>query len=124
MVPYTNEGRWRLTSLVGLFMSAALAMTALLVGPARRLFWSNLAVSCLVALGAHARTRPHYARYVSWLMVLCGVWLVVSPSLLGDATPTFTTWTSIFIGFAVAAVDMFHLSRKSFRRRRRFQAGS
>jgi hypothetical protein len=124
MVPYTNEQRWRLTSLVGLCMSAALAMTALLVGPTRRLFWSNLAVSCLVALGAHARARPHCARYVSWLMVLCGVWLVVSPSLLRDATPTFTTWIGIFIGFAVAAVYMFHLSRKSFRRRRRFQAGS
>jgi hypothetical protein len=49
-----SERRLRVRSLVGFSASAALAMIAVLVGPTRRLFWSDLGVSCLIALGVYA----------------------------------------------------------------------
>jgi hypothetical protein len=111
-------------SLVRILVPAGLVIMAVLVGRVHRLFWNDLAVSTVVILGACARTNSRRAQLVSWSTAICGVWLVISPSLLGDETPDLMAWSSIVGGFILGSFEIVRLSTRNFRRPRRFRAGN
>ena len=111
-------------SLVRVVVPAALVIMALLVGRAHRLFWNDLAVSTVVIVGACARTNPRRAQLVDWSIAICGVWLVIAPSLLGDETSDLMTWGSIVGGFVLGSFEIVRLSMRNVRRHRGFRVGN
>jgi SPW repeat len=59
-----------------------------------------------VALGALAiATLSVFAEWEEWVNVLLGLWLVVSPWLLGFATNVNAMWTHVIMGVLVAAAS-------------------
>ena len=117
--PPTNRLRRKGTSLITLAVSAAVVSTAVLDGRVNRLVWSDLVVSAVLILGVFVRARRGRVQLESWLMLLCGVWLVVSPSVLGDEVSDRLTWASIVGGFILAGLEIVRRTRKSSRRLRR-----
>lgn len=47
--------------------------------------------------------------WLSWLSVLLGVWLIISPWVLGFTTNTNAFWNAILVGIAVVVVSAAHL---------------
>ena len=120
----THTLRVESKSLVRILVPAGLVIMAVLVGRVHRLFWNDLAVSTVVILGACARTNSRRAQLVSWSTAICGVWLVISPSLLGDETSDLMTWSTIVGGFILGSFEIVRLSTRNFRRPKRFRAGN
>src|ERR1700730_3984747 len=120
----THTLRVESKSLVRILVPAALVIMAVLVGRAHRLFWNDLAVSTVVILGACARTTSRRAQLVSWSTAICGVWLVISPTLLGDETPDLMTWSSIVGGFILGSFYLVRVSTRTVLRPMRFRGAN
>jgi MFS family permease len=108
------------TTVVAILVSAWLLISAVLFERPYGIFWSDLAVSAAIVAGAFARASARRARLVSWAMAICGVWLVISPWMLGDESSDVITWSCIVSGFLLASIEIVGLSKRAFRRTPRY----
>ena len=53
------------------------------------------------------------ARTLSWLVALAGVWLVLSPFILGYSGTTVAMWNAIIIGLALIVVEVWAANTES-----------
>jgi hypothetical protein len=109
-------------SLVGILVSAWLVVTAILAGRGHRLFWNDLAASAVVILAALMPTNARRAQFVSWATAIVGIWLVISPWMLGEESTDLVTWSCISSGFIIGGFEIVRLSSKSYRRSRTFRS--
>src|SRR5258705_11578088 len=109
-------------SLIGIVVSAWLVITAILGGRGHRLFWNDLAASARVILGALIPMNARRAQFVSWATAIVGIWLVVSPWMLGEESTDLVTWSCISSGGILVGFEIVRLSRAMYRRSRRFRA--
>lgn len=59
-----------------------------------------------IVLGAFAiMTLSVFAEWEEWINLIVGVWLIVSPWLLGFMTNANAMWTHMIMGIAVAAMS-------------------
>jgi SPW repeat len=104
------------TRIVAIFLSAWLLISAVLFGSSYWILWSDLGVSAAIVAGTFARASPRRARFVSWAMAICGVWLVISPWMLGEESGDVATWSCIVGGFLLAGIEIVGLSKRALRR--------
>ena len=64
--------------------------------------WNGLEVGLLVAFFSGIRVSIGYNQTIwSWCTVLFGLWLIVSPFVLGFAKTSSATWNDIIVGFVI-----------------------
>jgi uncharacterized membrane protein HdeD (DUF308 family) len=72
--------------------------------------WNALFSGVVVAAVAFAAfTRP--LEWEEWINLVIGLWLIISPWLLGFARANSALWTHVIIGLMVAALAAFELRR-------------
>lgn len=64
--------------------------------------WNCVAVGIVIALFGAARVRdPHYASTLSWINLILGAWIIVSPWVYGYTLNGSGMWNSIILGAVV-----------------------
>lgn len=64
--------------------------------------WNAVVVGVIVAVLAAIRASGRYDQpWLSWINVLLGIWLFVSPWVLGRASITSVLWNSVVLGVIV-----------------------
>ena len=67
--------------------------------------WISAIVIGALALGAIGAFRE----WEEWVSLLAGIWVVVSPWILGFAAITFAMWVHVVLGLLVAAAAAWEL---------------
>jgi SPW repeat len=107
-------------TIVAMLVAVWLLISAVLFERSHWIFWSDLVAGAAVLAGALVRTNARHARLVSWAMALTGVWLVISPWMLGDHSADPVAWSYIAGGFVLAVIEIAGLSKRAFRRMPRY----
>lgn len=101
--------RWAsgLDMLAGLWMIAA----PFLLGYAgvATAMWNSVLIGAAIALLAGSREVGEGYRYAmpSWINLLLGAWLVISPFALGFGAVPVAFWNHVIVGLAVVAFAMW-----------------
>jgi hypothetical protein len=66
--------------------------------------WNAWIVAVVVGIFAIA-TLAAFAEWEEWINLVLGLWLIVSPWLLGFAADVNAMWTHVFMGVLIAAVS-------------------
>jgi len=74
--------------------------------------WNAWVSAALIAVVAGIALAELY-RWEEWVNVLLGLWVAVSPWLLGFAGVANARWTHLLVGLAVAALAAYELWRMS-----------
>jgi hypothetical protein len=70
--------------------------------------WDTLIVGIVVLVLAWARAaNPERHAGLSWLNLLLGIWLIVSPFALTYSTYPRPTWNGVIVGFIVAILAIW-----------------
>ena len=56
-------------------------------------------------MASDTRTPP--ASWASWLSVILGVWLIISPWVVGFAGDTMATWNTLILGIVVVLLGFY-----------------
>lgn len=67
--------------------------------------WISAAVIAVLAIGA----LSFFQEWEEWLNLIAGIWVVVSPWILGFAAITNAMWTHVVIGLLVAAAAAWEI---------------
>lgn len=68
--------------------------------------WAVAVIVGVFAIAAVVKFQP----WEEWINVIAGIWLVLSPWLLGFAASLpYATWTDVILGIAIAAVAAWKL---------------
>ena len=68
--------------------------------------WNAWAVGVIIAVAAAAALIAFH-KWEEWVEAALGLWLIVSPYLLGFATQMSPTWNSVIVGIIVAALAVW-----------------
>jgi hypothetical protein len=82
--------------ILGYSMQIAAVWNAIIVGLAFLVFG---AWSALTEVGSSARG-------LNWLNFLIGIWLIISPYVLGFSSITVAMWNSIIVGAVVSVMEL------------------
>ena len=87
--------------LAGLWL--VVAPFALGFGAVSAAVWNSVIAGIAIALLASSRETHEGLRHptASWINAIIGVWLVLSPFLLGFSGATVAMWNSVVLGIAV-----------------------
>ncbi|MDZ7705360.1 MAG: SPW repeat protein [Trueperaceae bacterium] len=70
--------------------------------------WNGVVVGALVGVFAVVRLQNRFgAPWLSWLNVMLGAWLFVSPFVLGFNTLFVALWNNLLLGFFVAVAGLW-----------------
>jgi hypothetical protein len=108
----TRVKKERFADVTSFFAAVCLAVAPWVLGftgsaVAARNAWASAAVMALLALAALWR----YAEWEEWLQGAVGLWVVVSPWLLGFAGVTTALWTHVAIGLVVLSAAAAEIVR-------------
>jgi hypothetical protein len=80
-----------------------------------RMIWNNVVIGIVVGIlaiiRANARNHPGW----SWLNVILGIWLIISPFVFGLVTGA-GMWNNIVLGIIIAALALGNASARMSRR--------
>jgi len=71
--------------------------------------WNSFVVAIIIAVFAIAAMLS-FARWEEWINVLVGVWLLISPWVLGYSAVQMATWNHVAIGVLVIILSGWELS--------------
>lgn len=82
-----------------------------------RAMWSNVATGIVVGILAIIRLSVRNQPGWSWINVILGIWLILSPFVLGVVSGA-TLWNNVIIGIIVAAIALSNAPAKASARAR------
>jgi uncharacterized membrane protein len=69
-----------------------------------RAMWNNIATGCAIGILAIIRTAiPRQAAW-SWINVILGIWLIISPFALVFISGTVALWNNIILGLIITII--------------------
>ena len=103
MQVYETSGAIWVNALLGIWVIVA----PFVLGPPLLsvAIWNNLATGAAVAILALIRTNMPRQSGWSWSNVILGIWLLISPFVLGFAAPRLL-WNNIILGIIIALVGI------------------
>ena len=101
--PYETSGAFRVNILLGIWVIVAPFVLASALFSAA--IWNNIATGAAVAILALIRTSMPRQSGWSWGNVILGIWLLISPFVLGFAAPRLL-WNNIILGIIIALVGI------------------
>ena len=109
----TNEERWSswVNILLGIWV---LISPFILTFALPRAIWNNLVTGIVVGILAIIRLSvPNQAGW-SWINALLGIWLIISPFVLGF-THGSVLWNNVILGIIVAALALSNTAPRAER---------
>lgn len=106
------ETRTRLTSqwkdVVNLILGLWLIITpwALNFAADRRPMWNAVVIGVVIAIAAIA-ALVSFRKWEEWIEAVLGLWLIISPYLLGFTTEMNATVNQVIVGIIVAALAIW-----------------
>lgn len=100
--------RWR--DVVNLVLGAWLVLSPVIVGfsAAPAATWNSVILGVVVAIAAVAAlARFHVVE--EWVNTVFGVWLIISPFLLGYTAIAAATWNHVIVGVVVAVLALWSI---------------
>jgi hypothetical protein len=101
------ELKWKESGvdIVNLVLAALLFLTPWIVGFAsdHAAAWNAWVSGILIGIVAVAALTK-FTEWEEWVNLVLGLWVVVSPWVLGFATQTARTWVPVFVGLVVAVL--------------------
>jgi SPW repeat len=73
--------------------------------PSSRAIWNNVATGVVVGILAIIRLSVRQQRGWSWINVLLGIWLIISPFVLGFVAGA-ALWNDVVLGIIIAAMAL------------------
>jgi hypothetical protein len=101
--PYETSGAFRVNILLGIWVIVAPFVLASALFSAA--IWNNIATGIAVAIVALLRTSMPRQSAWSWANVILGIWLLISPFVLGFAAPRLL-WNDVILGIIIALVGI------------------
>lgn len=71
--------------------------------------WNAWIVAVLVAVFAVA-ALARFAQWQEWANIVLGVWLAISPWVVGGATAPAIRWNFVLVGLAIAVIAAWNLA--------------
>jgi hypothetical protein len=97
----TTAGASWLTILLGIWVIISPFVVQFSQLPAA--MWNNVIVGIVIAVLAIIRTSVPWQTGWSWANVILGIWMIISPFVLGVMT-TAILWNNIILGIVIAIV--------------------
>lgn len=69
--------------------------------------WNSVIVGILIALCAVSRYSSPATVWPSWVNVLLGIWLIISPWIYGYVAHTARVWNSVILGIIVILLGVW-----------------
>ena len=101
--PYETSGAFRVNILLGIWVIVAPFVLASALFSAA--IWNNIATGVAVAILALIRTSMPRQSGWSWGNVILGIWLLISPFVLGFAASSLL-WNNVILGIIIALVGI------------------
>lgn len=79
--------------------------------PSQRMVWNNVATGIVVGIFAILRLSARSQSGWSWINVLLGIWLILSPFVLGFVHGA-ALWNNVIVGIIIAALALSNVSSK------------
>jgi uncharacterized membrane protein len=76
-----------------------------------RAMWNNIATGCAIAILAIIRTSMRSQPGWSWVNVILGIWLIVSPFALVFITGSAALWNNVILGIIITIVAWSNSAR-------------
>jgi hypothetical protein len=94
---------------INLLLAVALLVSPWIVGFAEGAAMSNAVVGGIVIGAIAIAALVSFAQWEEWVNLLLGLWLLISPWVLGFTGNAGARWTHVVIGLAVAALAAVEL---------------
>lgn len=104
----TLMGRRKAQDWANVILAACLFVSPWVIGFAADMMpsWNAWIVGVIIGAMALAAIST-FAEWEEWANLVLGLWLIVSPWILGFAANVNAMWTSIILGLLVAAVSIW-----------------
>ena len=94
---------------INLLLAIALLVSPWVVGFAEGAAMSNAVVGGIIIGAIAIAALVSFAQWEEWVNLLLGLWLLISPWVLGFTGNAGAMWTHVVIGLAVAALAAVEL---------------
>jgi hypothetical protein len=110
--PLASRGRdWRRDGAPGISWINILLAIWVIISPFvlgfthfPRAMWNNVATGCAVGILAIIRTSLPQQRGWSWVNVILGIWLIISPFALAFVTGSAALWNNVILGIIITII--------------------
>ena len=110
MVSWRDQRIERVPDWLNLILAICLFLSPWVLGFAGEQVPAWDAWACAVVIGVFAiAALVSFAEWEEWASVAVGLWLVISPWVLGFSTLTAATWAVVVIGILVAVIAAWEI---------------
>src|SRR5262245_59550829 len=106
VMEWRNE---RTCDVINLILGAFLLISPWVVGFDSGVQTQNGVICGIIIAVLSIAALSAFTEWEEWLNLIVGLWVLVSPWVLGFASATHATWTHVIIGFLVAALAALEL---------------
>ncbi len=102
---------------INLVLGIWLIISPFLLGHSDVSFWNQIIVGLIIAVLAAIRAFGAYdAPWMSWVNVALGIWLIISPWVLGYSVVASALWNDVIVGVLVIVLGAWSAMASPVRR--------